>query len=97
MTPAYGKSKAESYAIYILTHRLCREILPARISASQQSGKRRLPPLAAIRAYISAGSVSQGLEEGQQLLLLRFAQVAESPHHMFGLAFMPLDGILQRE
>jgi hypothetical protein len=42
-------------------------------------------------------SISQGLEESQQLFLLRFAQIAESPDDMFGLALVPLDGVLQRE
>ena len=42
-------------------------------------------------------SASQGLEESQQLFLLRFAQIAESPDHMFSLALVPLDGVLQCE
>ena len=42
-------------------------------------------------------SASQGLEESQQLFLLRFAQIAESPDDMFSLALVPLDGVLQRE
>jgi len=52
---------------------------------------------AAIRTWVSAGSISQGLEESQQLFLLRFAQIAESPDDMFSLALVPLDGVLQRE
>ena len=60
-------------------------------------------PLAAVRTWVSAGSISQGrsisqgLEESQQLFLLRFTQIAESPDDMFSLAFVPLDGVLQRE
>ena len=54
-------------------------------------------PLAAIRTWVSAESISQGLEKSEQLFLLSFAQIAESPDDMFGFPLVPLDGVLQRE
>ena len=108
---ASGKSMSRVIRdIYSYSCLLSRDFAGANFRVTAKSPRARLiqmaspkrqaahtAPLPLSALGVSAGSISQGLEESQQLFLLRFAQIAESPDDMFSLALVPLDGVLQCE
>jgi hypothetical protein len=82
---AYGKSMSRVIRdIYSYSSLVSRDFAGANFRATAK------PPLSSFGL-----SISQGLEESQQLFLLSFAQIAESPDDMFGFPLVPLDGVLQ--